>query len=144
RARNCRSSSESQRIRINPSTIRFRKTRECTESSCRSCFGNRSQRPPPPSRRQKIMNDQYTELYSSYQWFVPSQFNIAQACAHRWAESPVEGRRIAIFHENDWGRREVWTYTRLSETSNQLANGLVKMGVRPGDRVALVMGQRPE
>lgn len=90
------------------------------------------------------MNDQYTELYSSYQWFVPSQFNIAQACAHRWAESPVEGRRIAIFYENDWGRREVWTYTRLSETANQLANGLVKMGVQPGDRVAIIMGQRPE
>jgi acetyl-CoA synthetase len=90
------------------------------------------------------MNDQYSELYPSYQWFVPSQFNIAQACAHRWAENPVEGRRIAIFHENDLGQREVWTYSRLSETANQLASGLVKMGVMPGDRVAVVMGQRPE
>lgn len=86
------------------------------------------------------MNDQYSELYPSYQWFVPSQFNIAQACVHRWAENPVEGRRIAIFHENELGQREVWTYSRLSETANQLASGLVKMGVMPGDRVAIVMG----
>src|SRR3546814_1315275 len=90
------------------------------------------------------MNDQYSELYPSYQWFVPSQFNIAQACVHRVAENPVEGRRLAIFHENELGHREVWTYSRLSETSNQLASGLVKMGVLPGDRVAIVMEQRPE
>ncbi len=90
------------------------------------------------------MNDQYPELYQSYQWLVPSQFNIAQACAHRWAENPLEGRRIAIFHEDEHGHREVWTYTRLSQTAMQLANGLVKMGVQAGDRVAVVMGQRPE
>ncbi len=90
------------------------------------------------------MNDQYSELYPTYQWFVPSQFNIAQACVHRWAESPVEGRRIAIFHEDEDGQREVWTFSRLSETTNRLAHGLIKMGVKPGDRVAMVMGQRPE
>src|SRR3546814_20304036 len=58
-----------------------------------------------------------------------SQFNIAQACVHRWAENPVEGRRLAIFHENELGHRDVWTYSRLSETSNQLASGLVKMEI---------------
>ncbi|HEY9278451.1 MAG TPA: AMP-binding protein [Eoetvoesiella sp.] len=90
------------------------------------------------------MNDQYSELYSSYQWFVPSQFNIAQACVHRWAENPHEGRRIALYFEDEFGQREVWTYSRLAQTANQLANGLIKMGVSPGDRVAVIMGQRPE
>ncbi|NYT59708.1 AMP-binding protein [Alcaligenaceae bacterium] len=90
------------------------------------------------------MNDQYSALYQSYQWLVPSQFNIAQACVHRWAQSPVEGRRIAIFHENSQGQREVWTYTRLSDTANQLANGLIKMGIQAGDRIAVVTEQRPE
>lgn len=90
------------------------------------------------------MNDQYSVLYPTYQWLVPSQFNIAQACVHRWAENPQEGRRIAIFHENEAGQREVWTYSRLSETTNKLAHGLVKMGVQPGARVAVIMGQRPE
>lgn len=90
------------------------------------------------------MNDQYSALYQSYQWLVPSQFNIAQACVRRWAQNPVEGRRIAIFHENAQGQREVWTYTRLSDTANQLANGLIKMGIRAGDRVAVVTEQRPE
>ena len=90
------------------------------------------------------MNDQYSELYSTYQWFVPSQFNIAQACVHRWAENLHEGRRIALYFEDQLGQRQVWTYARLSETTNKLANGLIKMGVKPGDRVAVIMGQRPE
>src|SRR5699024_3176870 len=90
------------------------------------------------------MNDQYSVLYPTYQWFVPSQFNIAQACVHRWAENPQEGRRIAIYHENEVGQREVWTYSRLSETTNKLSHGLVKMGVQPGARVAVIMDQRPE
>ncbi len=90
------------------------------------------------------MNDQYAELYSSYQWFVPSQFNIAQACVHRWAHNTHEGRKIALYVEDDLGQREAWSYTRLAETTNQLANGLIKMGINPGDRVAVLMGQRPE
>jgi len=90
------------------------------------------------------MNDQYSDLYQSYQWSVPSHFNIATACMHRWAESPHEGRRIALFHEDEAGQRQTWSYSRLSETASQLANGLIKMGVAPGDRVAVIMGQRPE
>lgn len=93
---------------------------------------------------QHKMNDQYPELYSSYQWLVPSTFNIAEACVHRWAENPHEGRRIALYCEDELGQRTVWTYTRLSQVSRQLANGLVKMGVAQGDRVALIMGRRPE
>jgi acetyl-CoA synthetase len=90
------------------------------------------------------MNDQYSELYSSYQWFVPSHFNIAQACVHRWAENPHEGRRIAVYYENELGQREVWTYARLSETANRLSNGLARMGAGAGDRIAVCMAQRPE
>jgi len=90
------------------------------------------------------MNDQYAELYSSYQWLVPSQFNMAQACLHRWAENTHEGRRTAIYTEDELGRVEPWSYSQLSETCNQLANGLVRMGVQSGDRVAIAMGQRPE
>jgi acetyl-CoA synthetase len=90
------------------------------------------------------MNDQYAQLYRSYRWSVPSQFNIAQACAHRWAENPLEGRRVAIYHEDEAGLPAVWTYSRLSQTANQLANGLTRMGVLTGDRVAVIMDQRPE
>lgn len=90
------------------------------------------------------MNDQYQALYQTFRWLVPTQFNIADACCHRWAASAPEARRIAIYYEDEAGNREVWTYARLAEAANQLANGLVKMGVEPGDRIGVVLGQRPE
>jgi long-chain acyl-CoA synthetase len=38
----------------------------------------------------------------------------------------------------------VWTYERLAGAVEQLAGGLVRRGVRPGDRVALHMANAPE
>ncbi len=90
------------------------------------------------------MTDQYQALYNSFRWLVPPAFNIAEVCCHRWADSTADARRIALYIEDEDGAREVWTYARLAQTTNQLANGLVKMGVGRGDRVAVVLGQRPE
>lgn len=90
------------------------------------------------------MVDQYQSLYDSFRWLVPTHFNIGQECCHRWANSSADARRIALFYEALSGSREIWTYERLAATANQLSNGLTRMGVRPGDRVALIMGQRPE
>jgi len=90
------------------------------------------------------MVDQYTSLYDTFRWLVPTHFNIGQECCHRWANSSVDARRIAMFYETQSGTREIWTYERLANTANQLANGLTRMGVRAGDRVALITAQRPE
>ncbi len=90
------------------------------------------------------MVDQHQSLYDSFRWLVPTHFNMAQECCHRWANSSVDARRIALFYETHTGTREIWTYERLSSTANQLANGLTRMGVRKGDRVALITAQRPE
>jgi acetyl-CoA synthetase len=90
------------------------------------------------------MNDSYQALYHSFRWLVPTQFNIAEVCCHRWATSSSDGRRIAIYYEDDTGHREVWTYHRLAEAVKQLANGLRRMGVGKGDRVSVILGQRPE
>src|SRR5690606_14150722 len=90
------------------------------------------------------MSDQHPVLYSSYRWLVPEQFNIAQVCLQRWSTNVAEGRRVAIHHEDALGGRSDWTYLRLAEVSNRLANGLLKMGVQKGDRVAVIMAPRPE
>ena len=90
------------------------------------------------------MNDQHSVLYSNYQWLVPTQFNISQVCLQRWAGNPMQGRRLAIQHESMLGERSQWSYGRLTQISNRLANGLLKMGVSKGDRVAVIMPMRPE
>lgn len=90
------------------------------------------------------MSDQHPVLYSSYQWLVPDQFNIAQVCLRRWSANAAEGRRIAIHHEDAHGGRSDWSYRRLADVAGRLANGLRKMGVQKGERVAVIMPQRPE
>ncbi len=90
------------------------------------------------------MDDQHPVLHSSFQWLVPTQFNIAQVCLHRWSANLMEGRRVAVHYEDPFGARDDWSYGRLSDVSNRLANGLCKMGIQKGERVALIMGQRPE
>ena len=90
------------------------------------------------------MSDQHPVLYSSYQWLVPEHFNIAQVCLQRWSTNVAEGRRLAIQYEDAFGGRSDWSYRRLAEISNRLANGLLKMGVQKGERIAVIMSTRPE
>ena len=90
------------------------------------------------------MLDQYASLRESFRWRVPTHFNIGQECCHRWANSSADARRIALFFEDAGGERDIWTYERLGAASHQFANALTKMGVKPGDRVAIILGQTPE
>jgi len=90
------------------------------------------------------MIDHYPALYDAYRWLVPAQFNLAEACVYRWAGNTHEGRNIAVYYEGAGGQRSQWTYTRLSETAQGLANGLMRMQVAAGAHVALVMAPCPE
>jgi len=90
------------------------------------------------------MSDQYQGLYHSFQWLVPGYFNIAQACCHQWASNPSDARRVVLHVDTADGTPDVWTYGRLGESVNQLANGLLRMGLGQGDRIAVVLGQRAE
>ncbi len=90
------------------------------------------------------MEDQYQALYTTYRWWVPQRFNIAEACCRRWTATSADARRIALYAEDAAGKREVWTYARLHEYANRLSNGLRRMGIQRGDRVAIALPQRPE
>jgi len=83
------------------------------------------------------ITDQYASLYASFQWLVPSQFNIAYMCLHRWAENPGEARRTALCVDNGAQPPTNWTYQQLSDMTKQLSNGLLRMGVQPGERVVI-------
>lgn len=90
------------------------------------------------------MLDQYASLSESFYWHVPTNFNIGDECCHRWAKSSADARRIALFFEDAAGHRDIWTYERLNAATNQFANALTRMGIKPGDRVATILGQSAE
>jgi len=87
------------------------------------------------------MRDQYRALYDSFRWNVPAEFNIATVCSRRWAN---ELSRIALHCEDELGQRASYTYAALQADANRLSNVLKALGVARGDRVAIVLPQRPE
>jgi acetyl-CoA synthetase len=75
-------------------------------------------------------------------WFVGGRLNIARNCVHRWAERTPDGV-ASVFAGEDGSRREL-TFAELSRDVTLVAEGLQRLGVEPGDRVAIYMPMCPE
>jgi acetyl-CoA synthetase len=75
-------------------------------------------------------------------WFTGATVSIARNCVHRWAERDPD-RIGAVFAGEDGSCREL-TFAQLSHDVTRLAEGLVRLGVEPGDRVALYLPMCPE
>ena len=82
-------------------------------------------------------------LHGAFHWQVQARFNIAQVCCSRWAQG-ASGRRTAIAWEHEDRRRGRLSYAQLQARADRLSHALRASGVRRGDRVAVVMAQRPE
>jgi acetyl-CoA synthetase len=83
----------------------------------------------------------WNTLHSSFRWNVPARYNIAQACCGRWAE---DRSRFALYYEDEAGHTEAWSFWDVQQAANRLSNVLGAMGVMAGDRVAIILPQRPE
>jgi acetyl-CoA synthetase len=80
-------------------------------------------------------------LRASFRWQVPARYNIARACCGRWAD---DRSRFALYYEDEAGHTEAWTFWDVQQAANRLSNVLGAMGVMAGDRVAIILPQRPE
>ena len=87
------------------------------------------------------MPDRYDELYRSFRWQVPERYNMARACCGNWA--PDRGR-FALYWEDESGAMAAYTYWDLQQAANRLSNALAALGVKRGERVAIILPQRPE
>ena len=88
-----------------------------------------------------MSDDRYREIYDAFRWQVPPRFNMGRACCGRWAH---EHERIALHYEDEAGATLTLTYGELQQQANRLCNALSALGVGRGDRVAIVLPQRPE
>jgi acetyl-CoA synthetase len=75
-------------------------------------------------------------------WFVGGKLNLARNCVHRWAEQRPDAV-AAVFRGEDGSRRTL-AFTELSDQVTRLAEGLVALGVEPGDRVGVYLPMCPE
>ena len=87
------------------------------------------------------MQDRYQEIYQGYGWEVPQRFNMGWACCGRHA---ADRHRFALYWEDEGGATAAYTYWDLQQQANRLSNALAALGVKRGDRVGIILPQRPE
>ena len=86
--------------------------------------------------------DSYEQLYESFEWAVPDEFNLAEYICDRWAQDDPDD--VALYVENPNGERTQYTYGELQTYSMQLANAFEELGISRGDRIALTAPQGVE
>lgn len=89
-----------------------------------------------------MTQDRYHDVYAAHRWQVPTRYNIGTDICDRIAARHPDA--TAMVWEDAGGNDHTITYAWLRERSNRLANGLVALGLKRGDRVAVLLGQRPE
>src|SRR3954454_6386740 len=86
------------------------------------------------------MMDRYDELYRGFRWQVPEHYNIAWACCGQWAG----GTRRALDWEDESGAHAAYSSPTTNIPPHRQSNALAALGVTRGERVAIILPQRPE
>ena len=82
----------------------------------------------------------WTDLLDRFQWRIPARFNIGTDVSDKHPRDAP-----ALLHLSDpTSEPEVWTFGDISDVSNRLANAFVAGGLARGDRVGVLLPQRPE
>jgi acetyl-CoA synthetase len=92
-----------------------------------------------------LNTDSYDNLHRQFGWQVPENFNIADVCCSRWAKKTPNA--VAIREHvigKSQAKSKAYTYFQLQQAANQLSAKLSNLGVKRGDRVAIVLPQRFE
>ena len=85
--------------------------------------------------------DRYREICAGHRWSVPPDFNIAAAVCRRHA---ADGTRVALLWEDEDGSTSRLTYRGLRDAADRMSNALAALSIGRGDKVAIILPQRPE
>ncbi|WP_129112904.1 acyl-CoA synthetase [Halegenticoccus tardaugens] len=81
----------------------------------------------------------YEAARSSFSWDIPEGYNLAYDLLRKHDDAT----RPALYQAFPGGRRETYSFSDLDRRSNRLASALAARGVGRGDRVAVVVPQKP-
>ena len=85
----------------------------------------------------------YDDAVSRFRWRVPARYNMGVDVADKHVAAG-RGGLPALIYETESGGIERHSFADIARGSNKLANLLLAHGVVPGDRVAILLPQRPE
>lgn len=81
----------------------------------------------------------YQDTVDKFRWRIPASYNIGvDICDHQNASA------TALICPQPGGRVRTYSFGDLKRQSNKLANVLAARGIRPGDRVGILLPQAPE
>jgi len=81
----------------------------------------------------------YEDLFDDFAWEIPRRFNMGEVVSDAWAKESPD--RICLQHFSPDGAHRALTYGELAGRSASLANAFVALGLKAGDRVALLLPQ---
>ena len=84
----------------------------------------------------------YEDFRAGFRWDIPQRFNIGTATVGRHADRRPGATALIV--EDEAGAVRRYTFWELRRLANKLANTLVAQGLRPGDRVAILLPQSAE
>ena len=84
----------------------------------------------------------YDAMCRDFRWQVPAVYNIADDVCDSHADERPDA--VALIVDQPNGEPEYMTFGEVRRHANRLASWLVDSGLQRGDRVALLLGQRPE
>ena len=90
----------------------------------------------------RIEFDSYEDFKNNYKVNVPEGFNFAYDVIDGWAEQ--DENKPALLYCTDDGVRRMYTFDELKRLSNKAANFFASKGIKKGNRVMLMLKQRPE
>jgi acetyl-CoA synthetase len=86
--------------------------------------------------------DEFARRHRNFRWRLPRMFSIGVAVCDAWALRDPD--RVAIRYKPPGKPVRDVTYGTLKDRSDRLANVLTGAGIRPGDRVAILLPQSPD
>ncbi len=84
-------------------------------------------------------DETHERAHENFEWEFPDGYNVAWDLLQKHDDSDA----LALRQAYPDGRRESYTFRELDERSNQVANALSERGIERGDRVAIVVPQKP-
>lgn len=91
---------------------------------------------------EKIKFDSYEDFKNNYRLKPIDDFNFGFDVVDAWANAEPE--KMALVWTNDYNETKEFSFSDISSYSNKCANYLESLGISIGDRVLLILKQRPE
>lgn len=88
-----------------------------------------------------LSGDTYEAVYRRFKWHIPDTYNVGVDVCDKWA---ADKYRLALIYVSPEGEEQKLTFWELKNLSNRLANAFKAHGLGAGDRIGILLPQRPE